>query len=160
MLLLRMLMMNQECPTRGRTWWWYIYYDEVSVCVSRKMITSSWESPVTTWTPHNHPVQLQVSFDGSRLVFHGSMSVFIGFQGLGWFQGGFQVGFMVFHGFGWFPWFFMVFGWFPWFFMVPDWFVMVPGWFFMVFLQNVPAPNCILARRSSLGPPPGGRHRT
>ena len=32
--------------------------------------------------------------------------------------------------------------------------------FFMVFLQNVPAPNCILARRSSLGPPPGGRHRT
>ena len=22
------------------------------------------------------------------------------------------------------------------------------------------APNCILARRSSLGPPPGGRHRT
>ena len=46
----------------------------------------------------------------------------------------------VFHGFGW------VF--------------MVPGWFFMVFLQNVPAPNCILARQSSLGPPPGGRHRT
>ena len=40
------------------------------------------------------------------------------------------------------------------------WFLMVPGWFFMVFLQNVPAPNCILARRSSLGPPPGGRHRT
>ena len=28
-----------------------------------------------------HPVQLRVSFDGSRLVFHGSMSVFIGFQG-------------------------------------------------------------------------------
>ena len=44
------------------------------------MITSSWESPVTTWTSHNHPVQLQVSFDGFRLVFHGSMSVFIGFQ--------------------------------------------------------------------------------
>ena len=61
-------------------------------------------------------------------------------------------GFMIF---GWFPWFFkvvswffMVFGWFPWFFMVP-------GWFFMVFLQNVTAPNCILARRSSLGPLPG-----
>ena len=69
----------------------------------------------------------------------------------------FQGGFMVFHGF----WLvsmvlqggFMVFGWFTWFFKVP-------GWFFMVFLQNVPAPNCILARRSSLGPPPGGRHRT
>ena len=24
-------------------------------------------------------------------------------------------------------------------------FFIVPGWFFMVFLQNVPAPNCILA---------------
>ena len=40
----------------------------------------------------------------------------------------------------------IVFGWFP-------WFLMVPGWFFMVFLQNVPAPNCILARQSR-------RHRT
>ena len=28
---------------------------------------------------HTVPVQLQVSYDGSRLVFHGSMSVFIGF---------------------------------------------------------------------------------
>ena len=35
-------------------WWWYIYYDEcLSVCVSRKMITSSWEFPVTTWTTPN-----------------------------------------------------------------------------------------------------------
>ena len=25
-----------------------IYYDDVSVCLSRKMSTSSWESPVTT----------------------------------------------------------------------------------------------------------------
>ena len=41
-----------------------------------------------------------------------------------------------------------------------SWFFMVPCWFFKVFLQNVPAPNCILARRSSLGPPPGGRHGT
>ena len=41
-------------------------------------------------------------------------------------------------------------------FMVPGWFVMVPGWFFMVFLRNVPALNCILARRSSLGLPPEG----
>ena len=61
------------------------------VCLSRKMITSSWESPVTTWTPHNHPLQLYVSFDGSRLVFHGSISVFIGFQ---WFR----LVLMVFHG--------------------------------------------------------------
>ena len=61
--------------------WWgkdgdiYIMIKCLSVCLSRKMITSSWESPVTTWTPQNHAVQLQVSFDGSRLVFHGSMSV-------------------------------------------------------------------------------------
>ena len=30
-------------------------------------------------------------------------------------------------------------------------------------VENTPKftrPNCILARRSSLGPPPGGRHRT
>ena len=49
------------------------------------MITSSLESPVTTLTTRNHPVQLQVSFHGfqnSRLDFHGSMSAFIGFQGL------------------------------------------------------------------------------
>ena len=61
-------------PTR----WWYIYYD-AGVCLSRKINTSSWKSPVTIWTTHNHPVQLQVIFDGSRLFFHGSMSVFIGF---------------------------------------------------------------------------------
>ena len=54
-----------------------IIYIMMHVCLSRKMITSSWESPVTTWTPHNHPVQLPVIFDGSRLVFHGSMSVFM-----------------------------------------------------------------------------------
>ena len=82
------------------------------VCVSRKIITSSWEFPVTTWTTHNHPLQLRVSFDGSRLVFHGSISVFIGFQ---WFRlvlmvfSWFQVGF---YGFSWFKvgfsWFFMI----------------------------------------------------
>ena len=85
-----------------------------AVCGSRKMITSSWESPVTTWTPFNHPVQLQVSFDGSRLVFHGSMSVFIGFQGFRlvsrWFHG-FSWILVGFHGFSrYFHCFFMVFG--------------------------------------------------
>ena len=58
-----------------------IYILWCSVCLSRKMSTSSWESPVTTWTTHNHPVQLRVSFDGCRLVFHGSMSVITDFQG-------------------------------------------------------------------------------
>ena len=79
-------------------------------------------------------------FQGSFMVFHGFWLVSMVFQG----------SFMGFHGF----WLFSMV------FMVPGWFVMVPGWFFMVFLLNVPAPNCILARRSSLGPPPGGRHRT
>ena len=121
------------------------------------MITSSWESPVTTWTPHNHPVQLQVSFDGSRLVFHGSMSVFLGFQGFrlvfhvsrsvfmffkvpgwfsmfnvsfSWFPAGFsrfQIGFMVIHGSR--P-AFMVPGWFLWLIKTPGWSFMVPGIFF------------------------------
>merc|ERR1711884_868037 len=81
----------------------------------------------------------------------------------------------------------MVFGRFPWFYKVVSWFLVGSHRFscsFMffygfwlvsmvfhgsrlvrhgsrlVFLRNVPAPNCILARRSSLGPPPGGRHRT
>ena len=81
-----------------------IYYDAVCVCVSQKMITSSWESPVTTPTTHKHPVQLQVSFDGSRLVFHGSMSVFIG---LGWFS--------------------IFLDQFLWFFKVPGWFFAVQG---------------------------------
>ena len=62
------------------------------------MITSSWESPLTT---HNPPVQLQVSFHGfenSWLVFHGSMSAFICFQGLRLvFQGSRSV-FMCFQG--------------------------------------------------------------
>ena len=34
----------------------YIMMMCLSVCLSRKMITSSWESPVTTWTTHNHPL--------------------------------------------------------------------------------------------------------
>ena len=100
--------LNNTSECNGAVWlnWWHLVrrwlmlssvlsinaaadlYIIGAVCGSRKMITSSWESPVTTWTPHNHPVQLQVSFDG-----------------LGWF---FKV----------FSWFFMVFGWFQCFFKV------------------------------------------
>ena len=36
-------------------------YIMMHVCVSRKMSTSSWESPVTTWTPHT-------TLSNSRLV--------------------------------------------------------------------------------------------
>ena len=81
----------------------------------------------------------------------------------------------------------MVPDWFSSFFMVPDWFFMVPGrfswfswfqvgfsWFqvgfhgffyssrlvFHGFSTICTRLNNFLARRSSLGPPPGGRHRT
>ena len=50
----------------------------------------------------NHPVQLQVSFDGSKFVFHSSMSVFIGFQVFRfvsrWFHGFSRI-LVGFHGF-------------------------------------------------------------
>ena len=62
---------------------------------------------------------------------------------------------------------------FSWFQVGFSWFFMVPGWFFMVFhgfhssglvchgfSPKCTRPNCILAQRSILGPPPGGRHRT
>ena len=46
-------------------------------------------------------------------------------------------------------------------------FLLIPAYdrnfMFFHFLDQkfwLPAPNCILAQRSSLGPPPGGRHRT
>ena len=78
---------------------------------------------------------------------------------------------------------FMVPGWFSWFSIVPGWFLwfwvgfhgsrfvfMVSGLFSVVFhgswyvfhgfSPKFTRPNCILAPRSSLGPPPGGRHRT
>ena len=44
-------------PAVGRLWLSdddddiYIMMKHLSVCLSREMITSSWESPVTTWTP-------------------------------------------------------------------------------------------------------------
>ena len=113
-------------------------------------------------------------FLGSRLVFHGSRLIFMVFHGSRFF-------FMVPGGF---LWFFMGPGWF---FMVPGWFFMDPGWFswfsmvlwfvfhgaglvfhvfswcqvvFSCFFSKMYPPNCILAQRSSLGPPPGWRHRT
>ena len=72
-----------------RTWRFRIGADGVAARLTHKMmIYILWcrclfvtknQSPVTIWTTHNHPVQLQVIFDGSRLVFHGSLLVFIGF---------------------------------------------------------------------------------
>ena len=87
-----------------------------------------------------------MGYQGSLMVFHAFWLVSMVFQGSFMVFHGFSLVFMVLQGI------FMVFGWLPWFFMVQGWFGMVPGWFFMVFLRNVPAPNCILARRSSLGP--------
>ena len=81
---------------------------------------------------------------GSWLVFHGSSLVFMVFHGS---RSVFNGSRSVFHGS---RSFFMVPSWFSWFFMVP-------GWFFMVFHGFSPictCPNCILARRSNLGPPP------
>ena len=73
----------------------------------------------------------------------------------------FHVGF---HGFSWFHvgflWFQVGFHCLSWFHVGYSWFSMVPGWFFMVFSLKCARPNCILARQSNLGPPPGGRHRT
>merc|ERR1712004_959726 len=89
-------------------------------------------------------------FHGSWLVFQGSSLVFMVFHGS---RSVFNGSRSVFHGS---RSFFMVPSWFSWFFMVP-------GWFFMVFHGFSPkctCPNCTLARRSNLGPPPGGRHRT
>ena len=79
----------------------YIMMKCLSVCHEK------WSLPVTTWTTHNHLVQLQVSYDGSRLVFHGSMSVVIGFEG---FRLVFHFSRSVFM-----------------FFKVPDWFFEVQG---------------------------------
>ena len=120
---------------------------------------------------------IQVSFYRSRLIFLGSGQFswfFIVPGGSWWFFYGYRPVFKV-------PGrFFMVPGQFSWFFMVPSWFFMVFSWFFMFqfgfswffmvfhgsrlvfhgFSPKCIRPNCILAQRSSLGPPPGGRHRT
>ena len=90
-------------------------------------------------------------FHGSKLVFHGSRSVFMVFHGSRAF-------FMVFTVPGWF---FMVPGRFSWVFMAPGCFSWFQGGFhgfswFQVGLHGFSPictlPNCILARRSSLGP--------
>ena len=124
------------------------------------------------------------------MVFYGFTSFFMIFHGFSWFlmvPGWFFMGFhdfllsfmapgwffMVFHGFPWFQvgfsWFFIDFHGFSWFLMVPGWFFMVFHgfscflWFLVGFLGFSPKcthPNCILAKQSILGPPPGGRHRT
>ena len=82
-------------------------------------------------------------FHGSRLVFHGSRLVFMVFMVPGWF-------FMVLHGSR------LVFHGSRSVFMVFYGSRLV----FHVFSSEYTCLNCILARQSSLGPPPGGRHRT
>ena len=72
-------------------------------------------------------------FYDSRLVFHGSRSVFMVFHGSRLVFHGSKSVFMVFHGSR----------------------LVLHG-----FSPKCTRPNCILARRSNLGPPPGGRHGT
>ena len=86
-------------------------------------------------------------FEGVLVVFHGFWLVSMVFHGFWLVSMVFQGSFMVFHGF----WLVS---------MVFHGSRLVCHGSRLVFLRNVPAPNCILARRSSLGPPPGGRHRT
>ena len=81
---------------------------------SRKMIISSWESPVTT---HNHSVQLQVSFHGFSRFQIGFSWVFVGFIGFQGFR-------LVFHGA---RSVFMVSQGSRLVFMVPGWVFTVPG---------------------------------
>ena len=58
-----------------------IYILIMMKCVSRKIITPSLESPVTTL--YNSRLVFMV-FHSTRLVFHGYRSVFMGFQGSRW----------------------------------------------------------------------------
>ena len=79
-------------------------------------------------------------FYGIRKVFHGSRAVFMVFHGPRLVFHGSRSAFMGFHGS------MLVFH--------------GTGLVFHGFSPDCTRPNCILARRSSLGPPPGGRHRT
>ena len=92
-------------------------------------------------------------FHGSKLVFHGSRSVFMFFHGS-------RLVFMVFHGsrsiFHGSRIVFMVFQGSRLVFHGFSWFQVGFSWFF----SKCTCPNCILAQLSNLGPPPGGRHRT
>ena len=88
-----------------------------------------------------------ICFQGVRLVFHVSRSVFMFFKVPGWFsmfnvsfswfQAGFsrfQIGFMVIHGSR--P-VFMVPGWFLWFITIPGWSFMVPGVFLVIQVSSL-----------------------
>ena len=80
-----------------------------------------------------------VVFEGSVMIFK-VVSLFFMYIFSRQFHG-FRLAFMLFSGRA-VSWFLKVVSWF---FMGFGLFSMVPGWFFMVFFQNVPAPNCILA---------------
>ena len=120
------------------------------------MITSSWASPVTTWTTHNHPIQLQVRLDGFSQFqvgfswfswcFFGYSRLQFGFWNHVFFYIFFQCSRLIFHGSRWVlrvihgsrsvfivpGWFFMVPGRFSWFQAGFCWFFNIPGWFFLV----------------------------
>ena len=77
----------------------YIMKQCLFVCLSRKMSTSSFESPLTTC---NHPVQLRVSFHGFSQFQIGFSWFQVGFYGFSWFQVGFYGARSVFMFFLWF----------------------------------------------------------
>ena len=87
--------------------WWYIWYDDVCVCVS----VCNEKSSLPPWSLLQPPV---------IMGFHGSRSVFMIFHGFRLVFHGSRLVFMVPGQFfkvpGRFSWFFMVPGWFSWFF--------------------------------------------
>ena len=99
------------------------------------------------------PGRFFMIFDSSRLVFHGSRSVFMVFHGSRLVFHGSRSFYTVFHGS---RLVFMVFHGSRLVFHGFSWFQVGFSWFF----SKYTCPYCILARRSNLGPPPGGRHRT
>ena len=78
----------------------YIYYDEVCVCLSRKIITSFTGLQITMvfgWFPWFFKVVswFLVGFHGFSRWFHGFSWFLVGFHGFSRFPGGFSLSLMV-----------------------------------------------------------------